>query len=63
MLRNKTAIECWNILKYEIESIIVPLEKEGKRSRKKHLSTIAYNKLCGGFIGLPEKMKTTQRGT
>ena len=22
MLRNKTAIECWNILKYEIESII-----------------------------------------
>ena len=30
MLRNKTAIECWNILKYEIESIIeqfVPLKK------------------------------------
>ena len=29
MLMNKTAIECWNILKYEIESIIdkfVPLE-------------------------------------
>ena len=22
MLRNKTAIKCWNILKYEIESII-----------------------------------------
>ena len=22
MLMNKTAIECWNILKYEIESII-----------------------------------------
>ena len=22
MLRNKTAIECWNILKYEIERII-----------------------------------------
>ena len=21
MLRNKTAIECWNILKYEIESV------------------------------------------
>ena len=31
MLRKKTAIECWNILKYEIESIIdqfVPMEKE-----------------------------------
>ena len=41
MLRKKTAIECWNILKYEIESIIhkfVPLKKQGKPSRKKHLS-------------------------
>ena len=42
MLMNKTAIECWNILKYEIESIIdqfVPLKKkQGKRSRKKQLS-------------------------
>ena len=31
MLRNKTATECWNILKYEIESIIdqfVPLKKK-----------------------------------
>ena len=41
MLMNKTAFECWNILKYEIESIIdkfVPLKNQGKRSRKKHLS-------------------------
>ena len=41
MLMNKTAIECWNILKYEIESIIdkfVPFQKQGKRCRKKHLS-------------------------
>ena len=41
MLRNKTAIECWNILMYEIESIIdqfVLLKKQGKRPRKKHLS-------------------------
>ena len=31
MLMNKTAIECWNILKYEIESIIdkfVPLKNK-----------------------------------
>ena len=38
MLRNKTVIECWNILKNEIESIIdkfVPLKKQGKQSRKK----------------------------
>ena len=34
MLMNKTAIECWNILKYEIDSIIdkfVPFKKQGKR--------------------------------
>ena len=33
MLMNKTAIECWNILKYEIESTInkfVPLKKRRK---------------------------------
>ena len=31
MLRNKTAIECWNIIKYVIESIIdkfVPLKNK-----------------------------------
>ena len=47
MLINTTAIECWNILKYEIESIIdkfVPLKKQGKRSRKKHLSKEAIRK-------------------
>ena len=50
MLSNKTTTECWDILKYEIESIIaklVTLKKQGKRSTKKHLSkeanrTIAY---------------------
>ena len=48
MLRNKTAIECWNILKYEIESIIdqfVPLKKQRKRSKKKHLSKEAITKI------------------
>ena len=48
MLMNKTAIECWNILKYEIESIIhkfVPLKKQGKRSRKRHLSKEAIRKI------------------
>ena len=47
MLMNKTAIECWNILKYETESIIdkfVPLKKQGKRARKKHLSKEAIIK-------------------
>ena len=48
MLMKKTATECWNILKYEIESIIdkfVPLKKQGKRSRKKHLSKEAIRKI------------------
>ena len=47
MLINKTAIECWNILKYEIESIIdkCSLEKQGKRSRKKHLPKEAIRKI------------------
>ena len=48
MLMNKTAIECWNILKYEIASIIdkcVPFQKQGKRCRKKHLSKEAIRKI------------------
>ena len=48
MLRNKTAIECWNILKYETESIceqFVPLKKQGKPSRKKHLSKEGIRKI------------------
>ena len=47
-LMNQTTTECWNILKYEIESIIdkfVPLKKQGKRSRKKHLSKEAIKKI------------------
>ena len=49
MLRNKTAVECWNILKYEIESIIkrfAPLKKQGKWSRKKYLSKEHINKIA-----------------
>ena len=48
MLMNKTATECWNILKYEIESIIdkfVPFQKQGKQCRKKHLSKEAIRKI------------------
>ena len=48
MLKNKTAVECWNFLKYKIESIIdifVPLKKQEKRSRKKHLSKEAISKI------------------
>ena len=48
MLMNNTAIEFWNILKYEIESIIdqfVPLKKQGQLSRNKHLSKEAIRKI------------------
>ena len=41
IVRNKTAIKCWNILKYVIEKTIdqfVPLTKKGKWNTKKHLS-------------------------
>ena len=68
MLMNKTAIECWNILKYEIESIIdkfVPLKNkenglERNTCQKKLLEILWLSKLCGGLIGVPEIMKSTQ---
>ena len=40
-MKNKTATECWNILRGELYSAIdsyVPMKKQGKRSKKKHLS-------------------------
>ena len=61
MLMNKTAIECWNILKYEIESIIdkfVPFQKQGKRCRKKHLSKEAIRKIV-----LTQTMRRVYRRT
>ena len=39
-LTNKTATECWNIVKSDIDCIVdkfVPLKKHGKLSKKKHL--------------------------
>ena len=54
MLMNKTAIECWNNLKYEIESIIdkfVPFKKQGTRSRKKYLSKEAIRKIANYVEG------------
>ena len=48
MLRNKTVIESWNILKYEIESIIELLhsKKHGTQSVKKHLSREATTNIA-----------------
>ena len=47
-LKNKTASECWNIIKSEIECVVdkfVPLKKQGKRSKKKRLSKEAIRKI------------------
>ena len=61
-MKNKTATECWTILRGEIDGAIdsfVPMKKQGKRSKKKHLSKEAFRKirhkiLCGGFINIRE---------
>ena len=47
-MKNKTATEFWNILRGEIDSAIdsyVPMKKQGKRSKKKHLSKEAFRKI------------------
>ena len=47
-MENMMATECWNILRGEIDSDIdsfVPMKKQGKRSRKKHLSKEAFRKI------------------
>ena len=36
-MKNKTATECWNILRGEFDNAI-HMKKQGKRSKKKHLS-------------------------
>ena len=55
MLRNKTAVECWNILKYEIESIIdqfVPLKnKENGLERNSGIAASKNNKILGLIRG------------
>ena len=47
-MKNKTATECWNMLRWEIDSAIdsyVPMKKRGKRSKKKHLSKDAFRNI------------------
>ena len=47
-MKNKTGAESWNILKSELDSVInryVPTKKQGKRSKKKHLSKEAFKKI------------------
>ena len=64
-MKNRTATECWNIVRGEPYSAInsyVPVKKQGKRSKKKHLSKevlrkIIYKKKCGWFIKIRKRIK------
>ena len=47
-MKIKTATECWNILRGGLDSAIdsyVPMKKQGKRSKKKHLSKEAFRQI------------------
>ena len=47
-MKNMTGTDSWNILKSELDSVInkyVPIKKQGKRSKKKHLSKQAFKKI------------------
>ena len=47
-MNNKTATECWNIFRGGLDRAIdnyVPMKKQGKRSKKKHLSKEAFRKI------------------
>ena len=64
-MKNKTATECWNILRWELDSAIdshVPMKKQGKRSRRNIFQNrlserLDINKICGGFIHIRERIK------
>ena len=47
-MNNKMATECWRILRRELDSAIdsyVPMKKQGKRSKEKHLSKEGFRKI------------------
>ena len=47
-MKNKAATECWNMLRRELDSAIdsyVPMKKQGKRYKNKHLSKEAFRKI------------------
>ena len=60
-MKNKTAAECWNIVRGELDNAIdsyVPMKKQGKRSlrrntcQKRLSERLDINKICGGFINI-----------
>ena len=63
-MKNKTATECWNILRGELDSAMdsyVPMKNKGNGLRRnifqKRLSErLDINKICGGFINIRERI-------
>ena len=69
--KNKKATESWTILKSELEVAIcryVPMTKQGKRSKKKHLSNAAFKKIIYKiymwrvYINIRERIKIMKEG-
>ena len=64
-MNNKTASECWNILRGELDSAIdsyVPMKKQGKRYKrnmcqKRSSERLDINQICGGFINIRGRIK------
>ena len=64
-MNNKTATECWNIFRGELDRAIgsyVPMKKQGKRSKKnicqkRRSERLDINKICGGFINIRGRIK------
>ena len=64
-MNNKTATECWNMFRGELDRAIdsyVSMKKQGKRSKKKHLSKegfikIRYKQNMCGFINIRGRIK------
>ena len=64
-MNNKTATECWNIFRGELDRAIdsyVPMKSKGN-GLKKHLSKrrserLDTNKICGGFINIWGRIKS-----
>ena len=59
-MKNKTATECWNILRGELDNAIdsyVRMKKQGKRSKNRFSERLDINKICGGFINIREKIQ------
>ena len=64
-MKNKTAVECWNIVSGELDNAIdsyAPKKSKGNGIRRhicqKRLSErLDINKICGGFLHIRERIQ------